>query len=184
MAEKGNKNAVGNSGGGRPSKYKPEFVEQAKKACEVGFTDREVALLFGVSEATLNTWKLEHPEFSGALKAAKEPADLRVQQSLYHRAVGYSYPAVKIMAVAGEVVKVPYTEHVPPDTTAMIFWLKNRQSDKWRDVHKIEHGRAGEFDDLTDEQLHARIEALAGEPGRSGQTRKRIGAPKGKATLQ
>jgi hypothetical protein len=49
-APKGNQNARGNHGG-RPVKYKPEFVAQAKKACEAGFTDRELAELFGVSKA-------------------------------------------------------------------------------------------------------------------------------------
>lgn len=169
---------------GRPSSFKAEFCEQAAKLCALGATDQEIADFFKVSARTIYRWLAEFPEFCQSLKVAKDEADARVERSLYHRAVGYEHEAVKIMAVAGEVVKVPYVEHVPPDTTAMIFWLKNRQSDKWRDVHKFEHGRAGEFDDLTDEQLHDRIEALAGQPDRGSQTRKGIRAPKGKATLQ
>jgi hypothetical protein len=59
--------------------------------------------------------------------------DRRVEQSLYRRAVGYSYDTVKIMGYQGEYTHVPYVAHVPPDTTACIFWLKNRQRDLWRD---------------------------------------------------
>lgn len=169
---------------GRPSSYKPEFAKQAEEACAAGLTDHELANMFGVTEVTINAWKGRYPEFSLALKRNKPVADARVEQSLYHRAVGYSYEAVKIMSVGGEVVKVPYTEHVPPDTTAMIFWLKNRQSDKWRDVHKHEHGRPGEFDDLTDEQLHERIIAATGEVVGSGPASRRTRAPRLKAPVQ
>lgn len=169
---------------GHPTAYKPEYCGQASKLCLLGATDAELASFFEVATRTIYRWQAEFPEFCQALKVAKSEADLRVERSLYHRAVGYEHEAVKIMAVAGEVVKVPYIEHVPPDTTAMIFWLKNRQSEKWRDVHKVEHGRAGEFDDLTDEQLRDRIEALAGEPGGGGKARKRARTPPGKTTLQ
>lgn len=125
--------------GGRPTKYKPAFVEQAKKACEAGFTDLELAGLFGVCVDTINTWKLEHPEFSASLKVGKEVPDERVKRSLYNRAVGYSYNAVKIFMPAGakEPVYAPYVEHVPPDTTAAIFWLKNRDPEEWRDRHEL-----------------------------------------------
>jgi hypothetical protein len=60
-----------------------------------------------------------------------------VEQSLYRRAVGYSYDAVRIMGYAGEYTHVPYVEHLPPDTTACIFWLKNRRRDLWRDRHML-----------------------------------------------
>jgi hypothetical protein len=30
-------------------------------------------------------------------------------------------------------VIVPYIQHVPPDVTACIFWLKNRDPEHWRD---------------------------------------------------
>ena len=140
-APKGNQNAKGNPGGGRPTAFKPAFVDQARKACEAGFTDRELAELFGVAETTINAWKLAHVEFSQALNAGKGVPDERVKRSLYHRAVGYSYDAVKIFMPAGAPAPVyaPYTEHVPPDTTAAIFWLKNRDPDNWRDKQEVAH---------------------------------------------
>lgn len=124
---------------GRPSKYKPEFCEQAAKLCRLGATDIEIADFFGVAKATINTWKLQRPEFLDSLKAAKAEADARVEQSLYHKAVGYSFDSEKIFNNQGEVIRAKTREHVPPDTTAMIFWLKNRRPEQWRDKHEVEH---------------------------------------------
>ncbi|USE79494.1 helix-turn-helix domain-containing protein [Cupriavidus gilardii] len=117
----------------RPSSYREEYAEQARKLCLLGATDKEMADFFGVSEQTLNAWKNAHPEFLEALKKGKAQADADVADRLYQRAMGYSHPAVKIMVVGGEVKQEPYTEHYPPDTTAAIFWLKNRARTKWRD---------------------------------------------------
>jgi hypothetical protein len=133
-APKGNRNAVGNKGGARPSSYRAKFATQAAKACSAGFTDRELADLFGVCERTINTWKVEHFEFSAALKTGKEAADERVERSLYHKAIGYRHEAVKIFCTKdGEIVEHAYVEQFPPSDTACIFWLKNRRPDKWRD---------------------------------------------------
>lgn len=126
---------------GRPSKFKPEFVGQAEKLAALGATDREVAEFFDVNEATLNRWKHTQPELCASLKVGKEAADQRVEQSLYRRATGYSYDAVKIFMPAGALAPVyaPYVEHAPPDTTAAIFWLKNRDPERWRDMSRHEH---------------------------------------------
>lgn len=118
---------------GRPSKYKPAFVEQAAKLAALGATDREMADFFAVNEATLNRWKLEHQDFCASLKAAKEQADNRVERSLYNRAVGYSFDSEKVFHFQGAITRAPVVEHVSPDVTACIFWLKNRQPEQWRD---------------------------------------------------
>jgi hypothetical protein len=75
------------------------------------------------------------------LKEGKSSADRRVENSLYERATGYSYNAVKICLPYGsrEPVYAPYVEHMPPDTTAAIFWLKNLDPARWRDVWQLEH---------------------------------------------
>lgn len=120
---------------GRPSKFKPEFLDQARKLAQLGATDREIGDFFGVDERTINRWKADHPAFCQSLKVGKEGADNRVEQALYRRALGYSHDAVKIAVNAqGEVTQVPFVEHFPPDTTAAIFWLKNRRKDEWRDI--------------------------------------------------
>jgi hypothetical protein len=36
-------------------------------------------------------------------------------------------------------VYAKYIEHIPPDVTACIFWLKNRDPQHWRDSQQLEH---------------------------------------------
>lgn len=124
---------------GRPSKFKPEFVEHARKLCEMGATDSDLAEFFAVSIKTIDNWRGKHPEFLQALKIGKGVADDRVERSLYHRAVGYQREATKVFLRANdeEPVYAPYLEDVQPDTAAAIFWLKNRRPADWRDRHEV-----------------------------------------------
>lgn len=135
MAEKKSK-------GGRPSPYDDgfsvSFAELGKKLALLGAKDTDIAAVFGVAVSTISLWKTKHPEFSEALKEGKEQADASVAASLFHRALGYSHPDVDIRVVNGEIVQTPLTKHYAPDTTAAIFWLKNRQPAMWRD--KVETG--------------------------------------------
>jgi hypothetical protein len=139
---------------GRPTKYRPEFVQLAKNYCELGATDAQLAKYFEVDEKTINTWKLKHPEFLQSLKGAKLLADEKVERSLFERACGYSVPEEKIFCTNGEVTVVATTKHYPPDTTACIFWLKNRKPDDWRDQRNIN------IEVLTDEERMERIDIL------------------------
>ena len=148
---------------GRPSGFKPEYVEIARKVCEAfGAIDIQIADVLGVSVKTLYTWKLEYPEFRDAIKKGKDAPDERVEDSLYHRAIGYTYDAVKIFNGAEGPVLVPYREHVPPDPTSAIFWLKNRRPAQWRDKHEVEHKAV---ENLTSDQLKAEILAEMSELG-------------------
>lgn len=124
--------------GGRPTKYKAEYAEQARKLCLLGLTDVEMAQFFKISETTINTWKKAHPQFLASIKDGKEKADADVGQSLHDRAMGYSHPEEKIFLHEGKPVKVLTTKHYPPDPTSMIFWLKNRSPDLWRDTLKVD----------------------------------------------
>jgi len=133
---------------GRPTKYKPEFCAQAKKLCELGATDIELADFFEVSEVTLNAWKKRYPEFIKSLKTGKSDADERVERSLYHKAIGYSHDSEKVFQHQGSVVRAPFREHVPPDTTAAIFWLKNRRPAEWRDRKEVDLGVQDSLADL------------------------------------
>ena len=138
---------------GRPSSFKPEYVDQARRLCEVGLTDQEIADFFEVDVYTIHRWKHGFPEFCHALKNAKDVADERVERSLYHRAIGYSFEAEEVFQYQGEIVRAKVRKHLPPDTTAAIFWLKNRRKEAWRDVQRHEFGRAGEFEKLSDTEL-------------------------------
>ena len=139
-APKGNKFAKGNKGGGRPTLYKPEYAAMAFHVALLGATDEDLAAVFGIGETTLNSWKKEHEEFSDALKRGKTQADATVAASLYNRAVGYVGRKTVTATFQGQILDVQEVEeYVGPDTTAAIFWLKNRQRDKWRDRHDLEH---------------------------------------------
>jgi len=116
----------------RPTKYKDEYAKQAAKLCDLGATDKELADFFEVTESTLNLWKLKHAEFSESLKLGKDHANERVKRSLYNRALGYSHEEDDIRVVNGDIVITPTIKHYPPDTTACIFFLKNRLPDEFR----------------------------------------------------
>lgn len=124
---------------GRPSDYKPEYAEQARKLCLLGSTDAELADFFEVAESTLNLWKLEHDEFSESIKKGKSQADANVADRLYQRAMGFEHPEVDIRVIDHQIVQTPITKIYAPDPTAAIFWLKNRQRAKWRDKVDTEH---------------------------------------------
>lgn len=166
--------------GGRPSKYTEEFAVQAEKLCKLGATDKDLADFFKVSLPTIWRWQTQHPEFCSALKVGKAEADDRVERSLYHRANGYSFPAVKVFMPAGASgpVYAPITEHVPPDTTACIFWLKNRRPELWRDVTVKDHTGKVEVEHTNARgEIERRIAGLASRTGPEANT----GRPNGKA---
>lgn len=141
---KGKKPPAAKNKGGRPTLYQPDYARQAYELALLGLDDVEMARVFDVGEKTIHNWKHAHPEFLQALREGKDIADARVTRRLYERAMGYSHDAVKIVADAKtkEEHIVHYTEHYPPDTTACIFWLKNRQRARWRD--RIDNTHSGD----------------------------------------
>jgi hypothetical protein len=126
---------------GRPTKYDPALhIPLAEAWASVGLTEIQIAEKLGISKSTLTNWKRDNPEFLASLKKGKELPDDLVEASLFARATGYNFKAVKIFmpANAHAPVYAPYVEHCPPDTTAQIFWLKNRRPAAWRDKQEID----------------------------------------------
>jgi len=123
---------------GRPTSFKQEYIDLAYKCCLLGATDKQLSDFFNVAESTINLWKLKQPKFSDALKRGKTLADANVASSLYRRALGYSCAETHVSNYQGEVTLTELTKNYPPDTTACIYWLNNRQPDKWRDKIKID----------------------------------------------
>lgn len=143
---------------GRKSAYKEEYNQLAENYALLGATDKEMADLFGVTERTLNQWKKTYPEFLQSLKKGKNIADANVASRLYNRAIGYDCRATKFATSEGHITdSKEYIEHYPPDTTAAIFWLKNRQPEKWRDRKEVDANvnLGDELESMTDEQLEA-----------------------------
>jgi hypothetical protein len=113
--------------------------KQVYKLCLLGATDKQIADFFDVDESTITRWKQSEPEFCTSLKAGKEDADATIAQSLFHRAKGYVAPDIITAQKDGIITDIKEVEkHYPPDTTAAIFWLKNRQPKNWRDKQEVE----------------------------------------------
>lgn len=123
----------------RPTDYRPEYAEQARKLCLLGFTDKQLADFFGVNESTINRWKHKYPEFCMSIKRGKVIADAQVVESLYNRATGIEVTEVEVRDDGKKKVKRVIKKFIPPDTTAQIFWLKNRQPELWRDKPTVEN---------------------------------------------
>lgn len=129
-----------NNAKGQPTKYRPEsHAPWAASLARRGCTVAEIAEAFGVAERTVYRWAKAHPEFCQALNESRSKADEAVVDSLYAKACGTTRRVTKkkreVLDSNGR--KVTLTEVVeevmPPDTTAMIYWLKNRQPELWRD---------------------------------------------------
>lgn len=125
--------------GGRPTLYKKEYNEQVVKLCKLGATDEQIADFFDVALSTISNWKLKEPEFMESIKNGKLIADMQVADSLFKRATGYEQETIKVFQFQGSPVIVPVVEKITPDTTAQIFWLKNRQPKLFRDRQEVEH---------------------------------------------
>ena len=99
-----------------------------------GLTDEQIAHNIGISRGTLYDWKKAYPDISNALKRGKDVVDIEVENALLKRAMGYDYVEERVEVNCNGKRKVTQTtKHVQGDTTAQIFWLKNRRADRWRD---------------------------------------------------
>lgn len=103
-----------------------------------GLTQQQIANNLGISIDTLIENKKKYSEFNDALKKGKEVVDIEVENALLKKALGYTIMLRKQKVTKdGDVVDIEEEVHIPPDTTAQIFWLKNRRKQQWRD--KIEY---------------------------------------------
>ncbi len=127
-----------------------------------GLTDDSIADKIGISRSTLSDWKNKFPDISDALKKGKEVVDIQVENALLKRALGYDYQEEKIERSDKDGIKVTQTlKHIPPDTTAQIFWLKNRRPDKWRDKPVDGKQQTAVEDDPITKSLKEGADALA-----------------------
>ena len=102
-----------------------------------GLTDEQISKNMGIAYSTLREWKKKYSALKAALKKGKEVVDYEVESALYKRAIGYEVEEEKIyiQEIEGRTTKRKeiVKKHIPGDTTAQIFWLKNRRPEEWRD---------------------------------------------------
>ena len=126
---------------GRPSDFTDEYKRQLVEMAKLGMTDAQMAVVIGKTEQTINNWKAAHPDFFESIKEAKAIADREVEASLFKRATGMTVKDMKFATYEGEITdSKTYEKELAPDTTACIFWLKNRMPEKYRDTQHHEVG--------------------------------------------
>ncbi len=112
----------------------PEGLLKLEGWARDGLTDEQISEKMGINRRTLTDWKSKYDPISLTLKRGKEVVDRQVENALLRRALGYEYEEVKEKFECGVITERTVTKkEVIPDTTAQIFWLKNRKPDKWRD---------------------------------------------------
>lgn len=117
----------------------PEGLLKLEGWARDGLTDEQIAENMGIHRDTLNEWKKKYSDISDTLKRGKGVVDTQVENALLKRALGYSYKeTTSALTDEGMRVTKVVEKEVVPDTTAQIFWLKNRRPDKWRDKQDVQ----------------------------------------------
>ena len=150
-----------------------EGLLQLESWARDGLTDKQIAHNIGITEQTLNNWKKSYPSFFESLKRGKDVVDIQVENALLKRALGYTYKEVTREKVfnpeTGQyelMATKEVTKEVVPDTTAQIFWLKNRRPEQWRDKKDVSvEGSLNTVSSLTDDELDDRIAKLKAKLG-------------------
>lgn len=134
-------------------KYEQWLTEEGLLQLEAwarnGLTDEQIAANIGICRDTLIEWKKKYSDISDTLKRGKDIVDIQVENALLKRALGYTYieitqervddydPHTGLKTGSHMEVTKTVTKEVQPDTTAQIFWLKNRKPDTWRDKRDV-----------------------------------------------
>ena len=113
----------------------PEGLLKIEGWARDGLTDEQIAANIGIGYSTLQTWKSKYQDIQDTLKKGKEVIDRQVENALLKRALGYRYDEITI---ENGIETKRVTKEVIPDTTAQIFWLKNRKREAWTDKQSIE----------------------------------------------
>lgn len=148
------------------------FPRRAEKYAREGLIDIQIAVKLGIHISTYYDYQNDYPEFSEAIKRGKSVIDNEVEAALLKRALGFEYDELKTEFLedengnkdgdkikttkVGKKKRVTKTiKQIVPDTTAAIFWLKNRRPKDWRDkviqeTHVFDETKRAETKDLFD----------------------------------
>ena len=139
----------------------PKGLDILRGLARRGLSDEDIAKSIGINKATLYRWKAKSAVISDTLKEGKLVADLAVESALFKKATGFTVTDTKTTSFldkeTGELVEGKSevtTKHVLPDTLAIMFWLKNRRPDLWKD-------KVTEQSDATETQLNTYLNRLS-----------------------
>lgn len=131
-----------------------------------GLTNEQIAKNIGINSDTFYAWLKKYPEISESLKKGKAPVDFEVENALYKRAVGFEYEEIETVEEEVDGVfktRVKRTQRTAlPDTSAIIFWLKNRKPEQWRKMNiVVENKLKAETEKLLKEAQSLETEEVA-----------------------
>ena len=152
------------AGGRPPFEITQKVIDAAEKHASRGLTKEQIALALGIAPSTLHVKIKGYPEFKAAIKKGEASGIAQVANALFERAMGCKTVEEKMVKRDGEDVVVAVEKQWPPDTTAGIFYLKNRAYNEWRDRKEvgIEDTRSKPIE-MTDEQIELRRQELVGD---------------------
>lgn len=165
----GTKKKPAAAGTGRRGKYEKWLTESGIELLSAwardGLIDEQIAQKMGVASSTYYEWKRRYPALAEAVSKGKEVVDIKVENALLKRALGYTCTEVRkegtVNGIKNGTAKVVITEKpVPPDVTAQIFWLKNRKPDTWREKLETYITADGEVEDALSKSLREMAETL------------------------
>ena len=133
---------------GRPTLYQPAYPELARRFCQLGGTNQELADFFDVSRSTIDEWLRVHCAFADAVREGRDGIDMIVVGKLLSRILGYTYEGRKYVLHKGEEKEVRHIVHYPPDVQACIFWLRNRRRKQWLERATPEPDNGLTFEEL------------------------------------
>lgn len=155
---------------GRKKSYDNDtFPLLGEKLARNGLSDKEIAKGLGIGYSTYYDYLLKYKEFSEAIKRGKKPVDVDVENALLKRAMGFEYEEKHTEVEIGsdgqpKPAKIKTIKKlIPGDVAAMIFWLKNRSPEYWREKQEIKHEGTIQTVDLTNtptDELLKRAEAI------------------------
>lgn len=112
---------------------KPEKLTLLEGWARDGLTDEQIAKNIGIRRETFIEWKKKYPNISNTIKKGKEVIDYEVENALLKAALGFEYEETVTEKNGDKVLMKKMKRYAQPNSTALIFWLKNRRPDKWRD---------------------------------------------------
>ena len=128
---------------GRPTIFTTLVAKKVVQLIGANKTEKQAAEIIGVTDETIRNWKAKYQGFSWSVNEAKQAANEMVEASLFHRAIGYTHVEEKIFCDKGAIVRAKTLKHYPPDSTAGIYWLNNRNPKRWKDKRQLDVGYSG-----------------------------------------